>query len=64
MLSVKSSATAGDTAEAETVTVTASLDSALSVAVTVLSPPFSEIEDGVSTRLTVGVPSSSVIVSV
>ena len=63
-LSVKSPETAGDTGVAETVTVTASLDGPLSVAVTVLTPPFSLIEDGLSTSATVGAPSSSVIVSV
>ena len=61
---VKSPATAGLTALAETVTVTAALDAPDSVAVTVLDPPFSEIEDGVSTSVTVGAPSSSVMVSV
>ena len=63
-LCVKSVETAGESADADTVTTTASLDWALSVAVTVLSPPFSPIEDGLSTKLTVGAPSSSVIVSV
>ena len=63
-LCVKSPATAGETGVADTVTVTDSLDAALSVAVTVLTPPFSLIEDGVSTRLTAGPTSSSVIVSV
>ena len=61
---LKSPATAGGTGVEDTVTVTDSLDAALSVAVTVLTPPFSVTEDGVSTRLTVGDPSSSVIVSV
>ena len=62
--SVKSPDNAGETAAADTVTVTCALDAADSVAVTVLAPPFSEIEDGLSARLTVGTPSSSVIVSV
>ena len=62
--SVKSPETAGESGAAETVTTTDSLDVPLSVAVTTLSPPFSLIEDGLSTRLTVGDPSSSVIVSV
>ena len=61
---LKSPDTAGLTAVAETVTVTAALDVPDSVAVTVLEPPFSEIEDGLSTSVTVGVPSSSVMVSV
>ena len=60
-LCVKSDDVGGDV---DTVTVTASLDSRFSVAVTVLSPPFSPIDDGASTRLTVGTSSSSVIVSV
>ena len=38
----KSPATAGATGAAETVTVTSSLEALLSVAVTVLAPPFSE----------------------
>ena len=61
---LKSPDTAGLTALAETVTVTAALDAEDSVAVTVLDPPFSEIEDGLNTSVTVGVPSSSVMVSV
>ena len=60
-VSVKSPATAGDTGAADTVTVTASLDCPLRVAVTVVSPPFSEISAGPSARVTVGVVSSSVI---
>ena len=63
-LCVKSVETAGESADADTVTTTGALDAPLSVAVTTLSPPFSEIEDGLSTRLIVGAPSSSVIVSV
>ena len=63
-LCLKSPDTAGETGVAETVTVADSPDAALRVAVTVLTPPFSLIEDGVSTRLTAGAPSSSVIVSV
>ena len=62
--SVKSPETAGDTADADTVTTTDALDAPLSVAVTVLTPPFSPIDDGLSTRLNVGAPSSAVIVSV
>ena len=61
---VKSPATPGESAVAETVTATASLDAPLSVAVTVLTPPFSPIDDGFSTSAAVGVDSSSVIVSV
>ena len=61
---LKSPATAGLTAVAETVTVTAWLDALDNVAVTVLDPPFSEIEDGLRTSVTVGVLSSSVMVSV
>ena len=63
-LSVKSEATAGETAVADTTSVTFSLDGPLSVAVTVVESPFSEIDDGLSTRFTVGVASSSVIVRV
>ena len=61
---VKSPDTAGDSAEAVTITVTSSLDLRFSVAVTVLEPPFSEISSGARTRVTVGVASLSVIVSV
>ena len=61
---LKSPATAGLTALAETVTVTAALDACDSAAVTVLTPPFSEIEVGLSDSVTVGVLSSSVMVSV
>ena len=61
---LKSPDTAGLTALAVTVTVTAELDVPDSVAVTVLEPPLSEIEDGLSTSVTVGVPSSSVMVRV
>ena len=64
VLNEKSPATAGDTATADTVTSTASLDARLSVAVTVLTPPFSPISAGVSTSVTVGTPSSSVFVNV
>ena len=64
VLSVKSDAVAGDTAAAETVSVAASVETALSVAETVVEPPFSEIDEEPRTRETVGVPSSSVIVSV
>ena len=61
---VKSLLVAGLTAVAETVTVTAALDACDSSAVTVLVPPFSEIEAELSSSVTVGVPSSSVMVSV
>ena len=61
---LKSPDTAGLTALAETVTVTAALDVPDSVAVTVLEPPLSEIEVGLSDSVTVGAPSSSVMVSV
>ena len=61
---VKSLFVAGLTALAETVTVTAALDACDSAAVTVLVPPLSEIEDGFSDSVTVGTPSSSVMVSV
>ena len=64
VLSVKSSATAGETSVADTTSVTFSLDTPLSVAVTVVESPFSEIESGLSTSDTVGVASSSVIVRV
>ena len=63
-LNAKSPASAGDTANAETVTVTSSAVTRLSCAVTRLSPPSSEICSGANTRVTVGAPSSSVIVSV
>ena len=61
-LSVKSAATAGETAIAETVIVVASFDARSSVAVTVLDPPSSEIDVGFSTSVAVGVGSLSVIV--
>ena len=64
VLSVKSADTAGDTAAAETVNVTSWLETAPSVAVTVVEPPSSSMDDEPSTRDTVGVPSSSVIVRV
>ena len=65
-LSVKSPVTAGEAAAAATVRVTVSLDSPLSVAVTVLSflLPDSSMVTGVSTRVAVGVASSSLIVPV
>ena len=65
---MKSPASAGSTAVAETVTVNASGEAGETVAVTVLRPPFSAIESGFSTSVTAGVTagasSSSVIVSV
>ena len=61
---VKSLLVAGLTAVAETVTDTAALEAPDSVAVTVLVPPFSEIEAEPSASVTVGVLSSSVMVSV
>ncbi len=61
--SVKSAATAGDTAVADTVTVVATLDGWLSVAVTVLLPLFSVIESGVRISVTAGATSSSMIVN-
>ena len=54
---------AGGTAAAETVIVVAALAVRSSVAVTVDTPPFSEIDDGASASVTCGV-SSSVIISV
>ena len=60
---LKSPDTAGLTGLAETVTVTAALAAVDSIAVTVLDPPLSEIEDGVNTSVTIGA-SSSVMVSV
>ena len=47
----------------DTVTVTAALDTEDSVAVTVLDPPFSAIVVSLSASVTVGVASSSVMVS-
>ena len=71
VLRLKSDDVAGDTGVAETVSVTASVDAALSVAVTVVEPPFSEIDDELKVSDTVGegsrgadVESSSVIVRV
>ena len=62
--SVKSPATAGATAVADTVIVVASLDLPESVAVTTDAPPFSEINDGDSTSVATGRVSSSASVSV
>ena len=64
VLRLKSPETAGETAAAETVRVTSSLDLALSVAVTVVDPPSSEMDEEPNVSDTVGVPSSSVIASV
>ena len=61
--SAKSAAIAPAPAAADTVTVTATLDVRSSRAVTVATPPFSEIEDEDSTSVVCGA-SSSVIVSV
>ena len=61
---VKSACIAGDTAVVVTVSVTASLDTPDSVAVTVDTPPFSRIEVADSTSAAVGVASSSVSVRV
>ena len=63
-LSAKSPATAGETAVADTVTVVVSLDVRFSRAVTVVDPPFSPIEVGIRSSVTVGGSSSSMIVSV
>ena len=56
VLSVKSPATAGETASADTVTVNAESTACSRVAVTVLEleEPLSEIESGVSTSVTTG----------
>ena len=62
-LSLKSFVTAPDSGAADTFSVTVSLVAPLRLA-TVLTPPFSEMEGDDSSRVTVGVPSSSVIVSV
>ena len=61
---VKSAAIAPAPAATATVTVTASLDLPESVAVTVETPPVSEIDESESTSDTVGRASSSVMVSV
>ena len=61
---VKSLATAGATAAAATVTVTAALDAPESVAVTVDTPLLSEIDDGDNPSATVGNASSSLSVNV
>ena len=62
--SVKSPATACVLAVADTVIVVAALDTPLNFAVTVVTPPSSEIDVGDRIRDTVGAPSSSVSVSV
>ena len=51
--------TAGDTADADTVTVVASLDGRSRVADTALSPAFSEMVAGERTSVTTGAGSSS-----
>ena len=56
-LSVKSAATAGDSASADTETSNASGTPCVTVAVTVLTPPSSEIEAGFSTSDTLGAES-------
>ena len=61
---VKSAATAPVPAAAATVTVTASLDGPDKVAVTVVAPPVSEIDESESTSAIVGRASSSVMVRV
>ena len=61
---VKSPGTAGLTADDDTVTVTVRLDAPDRLAVTLLTPPASEIEAGLSAKLTVGVLSLSMMVSV
>ena len=61
---VKSPITAFAPGFADTVTVVIALEAWSSVAVTVLIPPFSEIDDADSESVTVGVASSSVIVPV
>ena len=63
-LNSKSLAVAGETGVADTVSVTFSLVAPLNVAVTVLLPPSSEIDVGPNASVTVGVVSSSVMVSV
>ena len=63
-VSMKSPATAGETADADTVTVKASDEAGETVAVTVLTPPFSLIICGVSISVTTGGDSSSVIIKV
>ena len=62
--SVKSAATAPAPAATPTVTVTASLDAAESVAVTVDTPPVSEIDDGDTTSAAVGSASLSALTPV
>ena len=61
--SVKSLAVAGDTGVAETVIVVTALDGCDRVALTVETPPFSEMDEGISTNVTVGASSSSVVVT-
>ena len=63
-LNVKSVATVCGPAEAATVNVVGWLDGRFSVAVTVATPPLSEIDEGVSTSATAGASSSSVMVRV
>ncbi len=55
VLSVKSPATAGETAVADTVTVVVSVDARLSCAVTAADPPFSPMEVGINWSVTEGI---------
>ena len=54
VLSVKSAGNAGDTAAADTVIVVAALAALSRAAVTVETPPFSEIDDGDSESVALG----------
>ena len=51
--SVKALATTGDTGTAETVIVVAALDGCASVALTVETSPFSEMDEGISVNVTI-----------
>ena len=62
--SMKSPATAGETADVDTVTVKASDEAGETIAVTVLTPSSSLIICGVSNSVTTGEDSSSVIIKV
>ena len=64
VLRLKSSETAGDTADADTVIVVSALEGRSSAAVTVVEPPFSPMDSGSSASVTFGAGSSSAIESI
>ena len=61
---MKSPLTAGGSGDAEISTVTGCEEGGLRVAVTIATPPFSPMEEGLRSSATAGAPSSSVMASV